>query len=160
MLKFVASGQVPADGYWGPGRTSCSLRDQEPSTQTQQKGQAPHCPGSFPQTPSKEILAGPESTARFNQEPASPGTFRAIRQVQGQAGKPSYRSGTGISAIHGQAKSRLRLNPTQALRQQSSKTGKMPKPKLKCASGPMGKKGCTERPQDYEGKLLAEFEGS
>lgn len=59
VLKFVASGQIPAGGYWGLGRTSCSLRDWEPSTRTQQPGQAPHCPSSFPQNLSKEILEGP-----------------------------------------------------------------------------------------------------
>lgn len=66
VLKFVASRQIPAGGYWGPGRTSCSWRTWEPSTWTQQAGQAPHCPGSFPQNLSKEILAGPENAARFN----------------------------------------------------------------------------------------------
>ena len=131
-------GKLTAGGYQGPARTSCSLRDCQPSTITQQAGQGPHCPGPLPQYVSKVSQAGPEITAGFDQEPASPGKFTAMRQVQGQAEKSSDRSGVRIDAVHGQANPRLRLNQSHAVLQRSSKRGKVPKPELPRAYGPVG----------------------
>lgn len=164
VLKFVVSGQVPAGGYWGPGRISCSLRDWEPSTLTQQAGQAPHCPGtSLPAEPVQGDLGRPREHSQVQ-----PRAY-ITRKVQGNEASPRSRQKTKWQVRHldqchpwpGKLEAEAEPNTgwAQHFLQRSSKPGKIPKPKLKRASGPMGKKGCLEKPQDYESKLLEEFEG-